>query len=295
MPLKQIVLDFDGTFTDLAIESRPFVPAFRAAIADLLGRDIGPRWQEIEAKIRANPSNYGWTFQGKVVAPSLADPYLLGTAISQELIDEAGVLKIPTLRTAISQALYSHAYASTETGFKPSARACLEGLLATGVPCAIVTNSDTRVVQAKIDALAPSGRERLVVRGEARKFWITDPADGTWPVSVGETERSPELPRPIFLRRGKYLDVLRELTSDGISFDEVLVVGDIYELDLALPAALGCQIGLVVGAGTQPYEQERVRAHGGRLLADIAEAVPFAQDLLASLKGPVTGSRSGHR
>lgn len=279
MALKQIVLDFDGTFTDLSVESRPFVPVFRAALADLLGRDVSDDWAKTEAKIRANASGYGWTFQGKVVAPSLADPYLLATAIVQELLDEANVLKIPALRTAISQALYSHAYASTETGFKPSAGRCLEGLLALGVPCAVVTNSDTKVVAAKIEKLAPAGRERLLVRGEAKKFWIVDPSDASWPDGVPEVEQSTLLPRPIFLRRGKYFDVLRELWGAGIQPAETLVVGDIYELDLALPAALGCQIGLVVGGSTQDYERERVQAHGGRLLTDIADAVRFADDL----------------
>ena len=39
MGVRCVVLDFDGIFTDTAIEAVPFEPAFMASVVDLLGRD----------------------------------------------------------------------------------------------------------------------------------------------------------------------------------------------------------------------------------------------------------------
>jgi hypothetical protein len=56
-----------------------------------------------------------------------------------------------------------------------------------------------------------------------------------------------------------------------------VVVGDIFELDLAMPLAMGARIGLVTGPRTPPYEVDYVTAHPrGRVLATIGEVPAFA-------------------
>jgi hypothetical protein len=56
-----------------------------------------------------------------------------------------------------------------------------------------------------------------------------------------------------------------------------VVIGDIFELDLAMPLALGARIGLVSSAQTPPYERAFVAAHPrGRVIDDLREIPRYA-------------------
>jgi hypothetical protein len=68
----------------------------------------------------------------------------------------------------------------------------------------------------------------------------------------------PALDRPVYLRRGAYFEALCATT---FPMEQTLVCGDIWELDLALPAALGAQVHLIERAApfaTYRYERERL-------------------------------------
>ena len=55
------------------------------------------------------------------------------------------------------------------------------------------------------------------------------------------------------------------------------MVGDIFELDLALPMALGARVGLVGNPRTPAYEREFVRASPrGRLIGRLDEVPAWA-------------------
>lgn len=273
MSIRCVVLDFDGTFTNVEIEAAPFESAFVASVCDLLGRDIRAEWREERAVIEHTPEQFGWIFDGKTVAPASADPYLLATATVQALFDRGGLLRDPTNRTGVVQALYSIAYATTVTAFKPGAKQVFERLIESGVNVTVVTNSSTDAVSRKIDALGVAGRERITVRGEAKKFWVVDPkpSDDRF-AAVPDVERVAGLERPIFLRRGKYYEALRTIwATTETTPSETLVCGDIYELDLALPAALGAKIALAPRDSTLAYERTATTAAGGTLLSDLTE------------------------
>jgi hypothetical protein len=69
----------------------------------------------------------------------------------------------------------------------------------------------------------------------------------------------------VYLRRGKYYEALRGIWKQtGTTPEQTLVAGDIYELDLALPAALGAQLQLVARDNVLAYEETAVRALGAR-------------------------------
>ena len=277
MSIRCVVLDFDGTFTDLAVESLPYTSAFRAALRDLVGRDVRAEWEAVTARIESSPADYGWTFDGYVVAPATADPYLLGNAVMREILDGAALLRDPAVRTAVTQALYGYAYEKTLTCFRPEAREALDGLVALGsAAVTVVTNSKTDVVAAKLDRLGLASRGSLGVVGDAKKYVVTRSSSPRYS-TLAEFERSPDLVRPIYLRRGRYLDVLDALWRSGIAPEETLVAGDIYELDLALPAALGCHVALVESARTQRYERERIEHHGGHVIRDLRDLVALAK------------------
>src|SRR5918992_1401316 len=109
MAIRCVVLDFDGTFTDVAAEGAPFVRHFKSHLARMLGQDEG----------------------GGVVAPATADPYLLSNCVARQLMSRAGVFKDPSERHEALQTLYREAYKLTGMAFKPEAKEVLEALLDT--------------------------------------------------------------------------------------------------------------------------------------------------------------------
>lgn len=275
MGIMCVVLDFDGTFTDVAAEGAPFVHHFKRQLGEVLGRDeatVEAAWREEEAAVLAGAHAFGWDIGGRTVAPATADPYLLSNCVARQLMGRYGVLPEQAARDETLQTLYREAYKLTGTAFKPEAKEVLEALLATGLPVWVVTNAHTDLVDAKLDRLAPKGRERLKVKGDARKYLIQPPGtvDGRF-ASVPETLSFAKelLPRPVYLRRGLYYEALSDIWQrTGTTPEDTLVAGDIYELDLALPAVLGAHVQLVARDNALPYELKAMELLGARGGAD---------------------------
>lgn len=267
MAIACVVLDFDGTFTDVATESAPFLEHFRDGLARALGQGVEQAWDEEVAALRAGADLLGWNLGGKVVAPATADPYLTATTAAHRIFQRLAVGTDDATRSEAVQKLYRDSYVHSATAFKPEAKEVLEALLATGMPVTVITNAHTELVEKKLDTLAPKGRERLKVSGDARKF-LLDPPD----VSDARFDAVPEhqqldgvLRRPVYLRRGRYFEALKRVwDSTGTKPEETLVAGDIYELDLALPAALGAHVQLVARDNVLPYELKAIEGLGAR-------------------------------
>ncbi len=283
MAIRCVVLDFDGTFTDAAAEGAPFVQHFRRRLSEELGRDVMEAgWAEVEAQVLASNEEHGWEVGGLVVAPATADPYLLANFVARRLCERLGVMPDKAERAKLLDALYREAYAQVGMAFKPEAKEVLEALLDTGLPVHVVTNAHTDTVEAKLTKLAPRGRERLHVSGDARKFLIEPPTtpDAVFE-AVPETVQVESLVRPIHLRRGRYYDALRRIWNQtDTSPETTLVAGDIFELDLAMPAALGAHVQLVARANTLEYERRAIAALGSRGGMD-----PSLRAILPRLRG----------
>lgn len=270
-----VLLDFDGTFTLAEEEGAPFVEAYRADLAERLGRDIAADWSECEATVRARPAEYGWLFQGKLVAPGNADPYIRATTIARMLMDRFEAYLTPAEREPALAELYGSSYERSATVFRPGAKRVLETLLETGTPVYVVTNSGTAAVTRKVETLLPSGARRPKVCGNAKKAFIEEPTnpDAAF-ASLPETQALPGLPRPVYLRRGRYYEVLRGIWDEtGTAPERTLFVGDIYELDLALPLHLGVSIHLITGDTTPEYERRFVLDEPKGGSSDALEAV----------------------
>ncbi|MFP2960455.1 HAD family hydrolase [Myxococcus sp. 1LA] len=267
MAIACVVLDFDGTFTDVAAESAPFLRHFRQGLAAAVGEDLESAWEEEVAVLRAGWDSLGWDLGGRVVAPATADPYLTATCAAHRLMQRFGKGQDEARRSDVVQTLYREAYAHSATAFKPEAKEVLEALVATGLPVTVVTNAHTDLVEKKLDQLAPKGREKLKVSGDARKF-LLDPPDAP-DARFNEVPESQTLDgvlrRPVYLRRGRYFEALKRVwAATGTTPEETLVAGDIYELDLALPAALGAHVQLVARDNVLPYELKAVEQLGAR-------------------------------
>ncbi|MCY1046666.1 HAD family hydrolase [Corallococcus sp. bb12-1] len=269
MAIACVVLDFDGTFTDVLAEGAPFLTHFQQALYRVLGQDATAAWDEEVAALHEGVDQYGWEVAGRIVAPATADPYLTATCTAHRLLQRFGRGQDEATRTDTVQTLYRDAYRHSATAFKEEAKEVLEALLATGLPINVVTNAHTELVEAKLTRLAPRGRERLTVFGDARKFTLEDaePKDARFDALPEALKLDGVLGRPVYLRRGRYFAALKRIwDATHTGPESTLVAGDIYELDLAMPAALGAHVQLVERANVLPYERaavERLGARGG--------------------------------
>lgn len=278
-----LVLDFDGTMTDAEAEGRPFRDGYLDDLCALVGRPAGDREvfalaDAIEAELATAPAAHPFLWMGRAVAPATVDPYLRMVPVANQIFDRFGVMASAVDRgRLLGSVLYKYNYAKTlgHPVFRSGAGDVLRALA--GTHAWIVTNSDTHAVAAKVAALdrdAP-GVAWLTsrVRGQARKFDVDD----AW-TDVPAALALPGLDRPVLLRRRAYYDILRAVLDDsGAAFEDLVVVGDIFELDLALPLSLGARIGLVASPHTPAYERAFVAAHPrGRVIDELAEIPAFA-------------------
>ncbi len=259
-----VVLDFDGTLTDADAHAPAFLAASRQALRARLGwqgaatRDA---WERTWALVRALPAEAAWQVGGLPACPANGDPYLTANGVVRRLLDEHGGLAGEELAAAVLD-VHRRAYAQVPPPFRSDAPALLEALGAAGHRLSVVTNSRTGTVERLLGSLGFRGRGAVLVRGDAAKFTIG--SDGVADARLTGLPRSvewPELARPIHLHRGPYFRVLARLWDEtGTGPDDTLVVGDNFELDLAMPAALGAHVHLVLRAGTLPHEERLARA-----------------------------------
>lgn len=278
-----LVLDFDGTMTDAEAEGRPFRDGYLEDLAAMVGRPAGDPEvlaiaQEVEAELLEAPAAHPFLWMGRPVAPATVDPYLRMVPIAHRILDKFDVMPSPIDRgRLLGNVLYKYNYAKTlgHPVFRPGAGQVLKSL--GGTEAWIVTNSDTHAVAGKVAALdrEVSGVAWLTsrVRGHARKFDVEDDWTG-----VDAHLEVPGLARPVLLRRRNYHDILRTiLDGAGATFADLVVIGDIFELDLALPLALGARVGLVASPRTPPYERAFVEAHPrATIIEDLAQIPAFA-------------------
>lgn len=277
MSFDCVVLDFDGTLTDVSREALAFSAAFPEMMAELLGRDLGSIWADARETVRARSPELGWLIEGHAVGPADADPYVLASSAAHLVLDHFGVwTRDADRRGEMITAVFRRAYQRTVAAFRPEAKRVIEALLARVPSVHVVTNAAPEVAVRKLAELAPEGKERLRVRGDARKFAI-GPASSPDPrfARVPRERRLRGLDRPVLLTRGPYFDALASIWAEsGARPETTLVCGDIYELDLALPAELGASVHLVRRERTFAYEQEAVDALGARgAVSDGVEAL----------------------
>lgn len=274
---KLLILDFDGTVTDAEEEGRPFRGGYLQDIANLVAQpveDVLALADRFEAEVSARRDEFGWVFGGRIVAPATVDPYLRIMPVARMILDHYGAFTVRDERDRLLDAvLYKYNYQKTTTAFRPGAGAALRAL--EGTATYVVTNSHTVPVQDKIRQLGAEADGSnalgwLVARvtGRARKYILDDSFD-----AVDASMALPGLARPVLLRRRHYHEVLDGLRrAEGVAWSDVVVAGDIFELDLALPLAMGATVGLVLGEFTPDYERDFLDGHPrGRLITDLAQ------------------------
>ncbi len=271
MSTRLVIFDFDGTLTDIVAEGRQFEAAYTRAVRELFGAVRLPAWRQALASVVAEAPELGWDMGSGATAPGDADPYITATLA---LARFARAERLPILgseepaheavRSALGGALYHAAYAEITPTFRPEARRVIEEVAGRVPHVRIVTNSSTAKVTEKLAHLSLS--VQVQVDGDARKFEVSEPSSNLSAMAgVPVWWRLPSLQRPILPRRGRYFDVLSRVWSEtGTTPAETLVVGDIVELDLVLPALLGAAVHYVERPRGHAYEAEVLAELGSR-------------------------------
>lgn len=268
MAVELVVLDFDGTFTDSEVEGAPFAAVFPRYLQEATGADarLFALWPEAIAAVGRESPELGWMMNGVAAAPADADPYVRCSMAAHKVLDQLGLYLDGAARSTLLQQVYKRAYAESIIAFRPGAAAALQAVMDRGVPVVVVTNSSTSHVRHKVDQLGLARPQEVEVIGDAMKFWVDPTPMGHAAFDeLPAVQPSDALQRPIYLRRNKYFQTLSRLWAQhGASPTTTLVCGDIYELDLALPAALGAKVVLMRRVNTYPFETQAIAELGGR-------------------------------
>lgn len=273
---SHVVLDFDGTCTQVPAVYEHYLDLYGIELGRALGLNLGTAWKDAQQAVRDRSPRAAWMVAGCPAAPAAGDPYILADESAKYLARQRS-LTLPTDLNA-----HAHAYATAPAPWRPEAKRTLSRLIDLGVTVAFVSNSSTKIVGARLDELfkddaAP--RSRISVFSDAGKFricelpWDPPPSSATEArfaaLSAAQGTQSPaETGRPIYLRRGQYFQAIERVLDGHLErLSTTVFCGDIWEMDLAMPAALGACVHLLTREqpfDTYEYETESLRAVGRR-------------------------------
>lgn len=250
---KIIIFDFDGTCTIQTERGKnAFLDAFQECFARLL--DIQPgmvkkRFEEERSGIRGKPGRYGWETDGKIVAPPTADIFIEARVCAQQILKSLG--KNPDRWNVRLDHIYQTAYPACETVLRSELCELFKNLRAAEIPFHVVSDTNpSRIRNRLLDLGEDETWISPLIYGHAQKFLLADE-----PGHLPAYTRLDGLKRPVYLRRKKYFDILNTVrTNYGVEWGDILVVGDIAELDLIMPVTLGASALLVTGIHTPAHE-----------------------------------------
>lgn len=275
--IKHVAFDFDGTCTQIPPIWQAFTEEYRnsffAAVLPVVV--TSQDWAEAEQDVKKNSPAAGWMVGGTPSAPIAADPYIMADEVSRLICRQKNIAH------AMPPGLFSTAYDSHPAPWREEALDVLTTLHKRGITIHFVSNSSPRTIASRLDELLGADSEiRVAIRiaSGAGKFLIQElPWDkpdivsaemrskfGALPAS-DKKSKGRSLKRPIYLRRGSYFQALcATLNNSAEAYASTVVCGDVWELDLAMPAALGIRVHLIERAApfrTYPYEIQKIEQH----------------------------------
>ena len=284
--LAHIILDFDGTCTQIPPIFDAYLDLYCKGLNES-GLNVTPaEWREAQETIRKHSPKAGWTVAVCASAPAAADPYILA--------DEAAklILRRRRVTTPIPDTVHKQAYDAARAPWRQEALDMFSRLLEHGVQLHLVSNSGTEFITGRLRDLFGDNnslRAKISVQSDAGKFRI---CELNWddqgalspearrrfqalPVAYGEKPLT-ETERPVYLRRGAYFEAInRALACDLDALTNTVFCGDIWEMDLAMPYALGANVHLLDRAApfdTCSYERQALVGYGdrGKTSADLS-------------------------
>lgn len=240
-----LLSDFDGVWTEPTREMEAVHDTVVGELARLRGverAEMEELYSGFGQQILDRPQDFGWRIEGRMSSYVDEDFFAMPTAVGQ-YIDDAPCPRSAQLREAVLSEwpgvidFLDHCYHSTCDRFRalnkhdlaPGAERVLRWMLDHGMTVCFATNAPAvKVIDwfahhgfevANAREVAP-GDAPLRVFGRAGKQWLSDT-----PESIEVGGRTVQTDRP------QYREILEQECPDA-------VVGDVFSLDLALPAAL---------------------------------------------------------
>ncbi len=300
---RLIISDIRGTITDLETQAVEFYEAYLGRLAELLESpvaEIREDMDELMTRMNREPDQWGWVVEGETVAPAMVDPFVRTRVAAEQLIQNQDRLNGAALQDWLDRAFRESARVM-RTIFKNDAIRYLTLLERAGG--SFMVNAAAEEMEALFDELAdhvvsPDGAPLLVdafgqatadevdlavgivqvmrgrIRGEAGKN-----VPGVILGRMPERLEIPGLKRGVLLQRSEYYRALDELrrANGGASWSDLWVVGDIFELDLAMPWALGANVVMVDNGVMPDYE---CRFLEGRERVHVTETLTGACEIL---------------
>jgi hypothetical protein len=180
-------------------------------------------------------------------------------------------------------------YGAAPAPWRPEALDTFATLIKRGLCLHFVSNSSTVVINRRLDELFtdhPALRGKVSVQSDAGKFRICElewdeKLSQKSSLSSAARRRFEALPtawsrskfikaigRPVYLRRGAYFNTINGVLGGRLALlASTLFCGDIWEMDLAMPHALGANVHLLERAApfkTYKYERQAIATYGRR-------------------------------
>lgn len=250
--MKNIIFDFDGTLTDIEKSSADWQKKYPKVCAEMLGAnyiDIKNRYFEIKNDL-INQNNKGFIIAGYNSLPASSDPYIKSQAAMIDLIKEDCGKNFETpkdiTKFLINSFSNTNKISQDKTFFRDGAEDFLNKVKK-NYRAFIITNSDG---DKTISALQSISHDDIEVYGNAKKLFVN---------SENISCLFPNFPRITLLDRKEYTKILKDLQRRGIEPEETIVVGDIFELDLAIPTFLGYDIIQIDNGSTPKHEKNYMK------------------------------------
>jgi hypothetical protein len=281
-----VILDFDGTCTQIPPIFETYLDLYFKGLNES-GVNVTPsEWRDVQATVREHSPKAGWTLAGCPSAPAAGDPYVLADEATRLILRRRGAT------TPVPPTVHVQAYDTALAPWREEARDTFSRLVEHGVQLHFVSNSSTTFISRRLRDLFGDNNPvaaKISVQSDAGKFRICELNwDDQAAVSVEAKRRFQaltvaygdklltETERPIYLRRGAYFEAInRVVAGDFDLLTNTVFCGDTWEMDLAMPYALGAKVHLVDRAApfeTYSYERQALVGYGdrGKTSADLS-------------------------
>ncbi|GEP50933.1 hypothetical protein FNO01nite_16050 [Flavobacterium noncentrifugens] len=265
--ISDVVLDFDGTCTQIQVIYQAYLNDYFQNLIDFLQVNYADvsitsdEWQAAQQQIREHSPSAGWMLAGCPSAPAAADPYILADESAKFL------LRKKEIYVSIPADINARAYAANPAPWRDDVYETINRLIENGIDIHFVSNSGTKMINGRLQELfegVAGVPKKINVQSDAAKFKICELA---WdnetvakdnrilfnclaPVAWGNHE---SVTRPIYIRRGAYFEAICKVFNNNLQkLKSTVFCGDIWEMDLAMPHALGANVHLLDRA--HPFE-----------------------------------------
>jgi len=261
MEIENIILDFDGTLTNLEKEVHPMSIKRDELFSEKTGFPYEKLKEEINKISREvkNDSSQGWKDGEEIVARADADPHSFRNVIYQNLLEklsknnELEKYNLPTDKREqfeFLKEIFMESLPYARTSFREGEKATSQFLdeLTKNYNVSIVTNSKKDPVINRLSKLRKPFP--LEIEEDAKKYKLDDSMN-----EIPKEYTPSHFPRPVTLRRKKYKETLDKLKENkNFQPENTSVIGDIFELDLALPEYLDYNIIQIHTPNVKDYE-----------------------------------------